>query len=113
MGIVIGILARKGLKFSKRHSPIDKGFTMVALYIALALMTAGVSNPAGTDKIMASFACGTAFAWDGWFSEAIEDSNFSAILSQLVNTTVFIYVGATIPFELWNHAALSLITWRN
>ena len=86
MGIVIGILARKGLKFSKRHSPIDKGFTMVALYIALALMTAGVSNPAGTDKIMASFACGTAFAWDGWFSEAIEDSNFSAILSQLVNS---------------------------
>lgn len=86
MGIVIGILARIGLKFSKRHSLIDKGSTMVALYIALALMTAGVSILAGTDDIMAAFACGTAFAWDGWFSEAIEDSNFSAILSQLVNS---------------------------
>lgn len=26
--------------------------------------------------------------------------------------TVFIYVGATIPFELWNHASLGLLTWR-
>jgi NhaP-type Na+/H+ or K+/H+ antiporter len=86
MGAVIGIIARKMLKFSKRRMLIDKESTMVALYIALALLTAGVAILAGTDDIVASFACGVAFAWDGYFSEAIEVTNFSAILSHLVNS---------------------------
>ncbi|PLW11033.1 hypothetical protein PCANC_20502 [Puccinia coronata f. sp. avenae] len=112
MGAVIGIIARKMLKFSKRRMLIDKESTMVALYIALALLTAGVAILAGTDDIVASFACGVAFAWDGYFSEAIEVTNFSAILSHLVNNTVFIYVGATIPFELWNNSVVMFTAWK-
>ncbi|KAA1096018.1 Superoxide dismutase [Mn], mitochondrial [Puccinia graminis f. sp. tritici] len=111
MGAVAGIIARETLKFSKRKELIDKE-SMVAMYIALALMTAGVAILAGADDIMAAFACGTAFAWDHWFSEEIEASNFSQILSHLVNTSAFIYVGATIPFELWNEAALTLTGWK-
>ncbi|WAQ87901.1 hypothetical protein PtA15_9A25 [Puccinia triticina] len=111
MGVVTGMIARHTLKFCKRKELIDKE-SMVAMYITLALLTAGVCILAGTDDIVAAFACGTAFAWDHSFSEEIEASNFSQILSHLVNTSAFIYVGATIPFELWNEAALMLTGWK-
>ncbi|OAV88515.1 hypothetical protein PTTG_02563 [Puccinia triticina 1-1 BBBD Race 1] len=111
IGAVAGIIARKTLKFSGEHSLIDNE-SMVPMYISLALLTAGVCVLSGTDDIVAAFACGTAFGWDGWFSEEIEASNFSAIISNLVNTFVFIFVGATIPFKAWNDAILTLVGWK-
>lgn len=111
MGSVAGIIARKTIKFSKQNLLIDKE-SMVSMYIALALLATGVSILAGTDDIVASFACGVAFAWDGSLSEEIEHSNFSEILSHLVNATVFIYVGATIPFASWNDGTLELQSWK-
>ncbi|KAA1112542.1 Superoxide dismutase [Mn], mitochondrial [Puccinia graminis f. sp. tritici] len=111
MGVVAGILVREGLKFSEKHELIDTE-SMVPIYISLALLTAGVCVLAGTDDIVAAFACGTAFGWDGYFSEEVEASNFSAIISNLVNTFAFIYVGATIPFRAWNDAVLTLVAWK-
>lgn len=84
MGAVIGILARKTLKFCKRRSYIDRE-SMVAMYVALALLTTGVTTLAGSDDLLAAFACGTAFAWDDWFTESIEASNFSSIIDLLIN----------------------------
>ncbi|KAH9456804.1 hypothetical protein Pst134EA_020714 [Puccinia striiformis f. sp. tritici] len=111
MGVVTGIIARKTLQFAKERSMIDKE-SMVAMYITLALLTAAVSILAGTDDIVAAFACGTAFGWDQWCHDDIHASNFSQILSHLVNTSAFIYVGATIPFTLWNAAMLTLTAWK-
>ncbi|POW00110.1 hypothetical protein PSHT_13234, partial [Puccinia striiformis] len=111
MGVVTGIIARKTLQFAKARSMIDKE-SMVAMYITLALLTAAVSILAGTDDIVAAFACGTAFGWDQWCHDDIHASNFSQILSHLVNTSAFIYVGATIPFTLWNAAMLTLTAWK-
>jgi NhaP-type Na+/H+ or K+/H+ antiporter len=84
IGVAIGILARKTLKFCKRRSMIDKE-SMVAMYVALALLTTGVTALAGSDDLLAAFACGAAFAWDDWFTESIETSNFSSILDLLIN----------------------------
>ncbi|POW00113.1 hypothetical protein PSHT_13231 [Puccinia striiformis] len=84
IGVAIGILARKTLKFCKRRSMIDKE-SMVAMYVALALLTTGVTALAGSDDLLAAFACGAAFAWDDWFTESIEASNFSSIIDLLIN----------------------------
>lgn len=111
IGVVIGILARKTLKFCKRRSMIDKE-SMVAMYVALALLTTGTTALAGSDDLLAAFACGAAFAWDDWFTESIETSNFSSILDLLINCTTFIYIGATIPFSSWNDTSLTLVPWR-
>ncbi|EFP91616.2 uncharacterized protein PGTG_17670 [Puccinia graminis f. sp. tritici CRL 75-36-700-3] len=111
MGAVAGILVREGLKFSEKHGLIDTE-SMVPIYISLALLTAGVCVLAGTEDIIAAFACGTAFGWDGYFSEEFKASNFSGIISHLVNTFAFIYVGATIPFKAWNDAVLTLVAWK-
>jgi len=39
---------------------------MVAMYVALALLVTGLTTLAGSDDLLAAFACGTAFAWDDW-----------------------------------------------
>ncbi|OAV88514.1 hypothetical protein PTTG_02562 [Puccinia triticina 1-1 BBBD Race 1] len=111
IGIVVGILARKTLKFCNQRSLIDKE-SMVAIHVALALLTTGVAALAGCDDLLAAFACGTAFAWDDWYTDSIESSNFAAILDVLINCTTFLYIGATIPFSSWNDPTLGLVPWK-
>lgn len=111
IGAMTGIVARKVLKFSKRRSLIDRE-SMVAMYVSLALFTTAVTTLAGSDDLLAAFACGAAFAWDDWFSESIEDSNFSNILDLLVNCATFIYIGATMPFSDFNNPVISIYPWR-
>lgn len=111
IGAGVGIAARKALKFSKRRRLIDRE-SMIALYISLSLSVTGITTLAGSDDLLAAFACGTAFAWDDWFTESIEESNFSSTIDLLSNCTVFIYLGATIPFSDWNDPALTLVPWR-
>lgn len=41
-----------------------------------------------------------------------EDSNFSNILDLLINCATFIYIGATMPFDSFNDAMLTLKAWR-
>lgn len=65
IGAAVGIIARKILKFSKRRELIDRE-SMVAMYVALALLVTGLTTLAGSDDLLAAFACGTAFAWDDW-----------------------------------------------
>lgn len=111
IGTITGIAARKVLKFSKRRSLIDRE-SMVAMYVSLAIFTTFVTTLAGSDDLLAAFSCGAAFAWDDWFSESIEDSNFSNIIDLLVNCATFIYIGATMPFSDWNNPNITLFPWR-
>ncbi|KAM0751845.1 hypothetical protein T439DRAFT_220492 [Meredithblackwellia eburnea MCA 4105] len=111
IGAMVGIIARKLLKFSKRRELIDRE-SMVAMYVSLALFVTGVTTLAGSDDLLAAFACGTAFAWDDWFTESIEESNFSSTVDLLANCAMFIYLGATMPFSAWNNELLTLTPWR-
>lgn len=69
IGAGVGIIARKVLKFSKRRSLIDRE-SMVAMYISLAIFTTAATTLAGSDDLLAAFACGAAFAWDDFFTES-------------------------------------------
>ncbi|SCZ98440.1 BZ3500_MvSof-1268-A1-R1_Chr3-2g06371 [Microbotryum saponariae] len=111
IGAAVGIAARKLLKFSKRRELIDRE-SMVAMYVALALLVTGLTTLAGSDDLLAAFACGTAFAWDDWFTESIEESNFSSTIDLLANCAIFIYLGATMPFAAWSDEMLTLTVWR-
>lgn len=73
MGVAIGVGARKLMKLSKRRRWIDRE-SMIAMYVALALLASMCTTLAGLDDLLASFAAGAAFAWDDWFSTAIDES---------------------------------------
>lgn len=62
----------------------------------------------GSDDLLSAFACGSAFAWDGFFNKATEDSAFSNVIDLLFNCAAFIYIGALIPFEDFNDASIGV-----
>jgi len=47
-------------------------------------MTIGVTTLLGSDDLLAAFACGTAFAWDGWFNKQTEESLFSNVIGEKI-----------------------------
>ncbi|CAO1622163.1 unnamed protein product [Sympodiomycopsis kandeliae] len=112
LGALIGFCARKAIRFSERHHLVDRE-SFVAQYISLAIASMGVNVLLGSDDLLAAFACGTAFAWDGWFTRQTEDSNFSNIVDLLFNVATFIYIGALMPWYEFAHGAAGNINiWR-
>ncbi|SOV09001.1 related to Na+/H+ antiporter AnNHA1 [Ustilago sp. UG-2017a] len=111
LGALIGYAARKFMRFSERNKLIDRE-SFVAQYISLAIASMGVNVLLGSDDLLAAFACGTAFAWDGWFTKQTEDSNFSNIVDLLFNIATFIYIGALIPWHDFVDASIGLSIWR-
>ncbi|KAF8074102.1 Sodium/hydrogen exchanger family-domain-containing protein [Lyophyllum atratum] len=115
MGIVIGALLgltfRYLMKFCQRHNLIDR-HSYVAQYLSLAMLTIGITTLLGSDDLLAAFACGTAFAWDGFFNRQTEESVFSSVIDLLFNVAAFVYVGAWMPFGSFQDEELGLSVWR-
>ena len=85
------------MKFCQRHELIDRQ-SFVAQYLSLAILTIGLTTLLGCDDLLAAFACGTAFSWDGFFKKQTEESLFSSVIDTLFNVAAFIFVGAWMPF---------------
>ncbi|KAG9124548.1 hypothetical protein FRC07_011171 [Ceratobasidium sp. 392] len=110
-GAVLGFCFRHLMKFCERRDLIDRQ-SYVAQYVSLAILTIGATTLLGSDDLLAAFACGTAFAWDGWFNRQTEESMFSNVIDLLFNCACFIFIGAWIPFEDFNAPELSISVWR-
>ncbi|TRM60584.1 Sodium/hydrogen exchanger family-domain-containing protein [Schizophyllum amplum] len=111
IGIFLGWAFRHLMKFGERRDLIDR-HSYVAQYVSLALLTVGVGTLLGSDDLLASFACGAAFAWDGFFNRQTEESVFSSVIDLLFNIAAFIYVGAWMPFDAFSDGDLTLSVWR-
>ncbi|KAJ7290048.1 Sodium/hydrogen exchanger family-domain-containing protein [Mycena rebaudengoi] len=115
LGVVIGAFIGFGfrylMKFSERHSLIDR-HSYVAQYVSLALLTIGLTTLLGSDDLLSAFACGAAFAWDGFFNRQTEESVFSSVIDLLFNVAAFVYVGAWMPFDSFSDAETTLAVWR-
>ena len=110
-GSILGYSFRHLMKFCERKDLIDRQ-SYVAQYVSLSLLTVGTTSLLGSDDLLASFACGTAFAWDGFFNKQTEASVFSSVIDLLLNTAAFVYVGAWMPFDSFSDKSLSLSVWR-
>lgn len=110
-GSILGFGFRHLMKFCERKDLIDRQ-SYVAQYVSLALLTVGTTSLVGSDDLLASFACGTAFAWDGFFNKQTEASVFSSVIDLLLNTAAFVFVGAWMPFDSFSDQALSLSVGR-
>ncbi|KIY66408.1 hypothetical protein CYLTODRAFT_398761 [Cylindrobasidium torrendii FP15055 ss-10] len=111
IGASLGIAFRYLMKFCENHNLIDR-HSYVAQYISLAMLATGGTSLLGSDDLLSSFACGTAFAWDGFFNRQTEESNFSSVLDLLFNIASFVYVGAWMPFDSFSDEHLTLSVWR-
>lgn len=111
LGSVIGYLGRRGIKFAEEKNIIDRE-SFLAFYVVLAFMCAGFGSILGVDDLLVSFAAGTAFAWDGWFSTKTHESKVSTVIDLLLNYAYFIYFGAIIPWEQFNNGTIGVNIWR-
>ncbi|EOQ98698.1 hypothetical protein E3P77_03956 [Wallemia ichthyophaga] len=112
LGSLIGYCARKLMKLCEGRNLIDRQ-SFVAQYVSLTLLCIGIALILGSDDLLASFCCGTAFSWDGFFNKATEESNFSSMIDLLFNSVCFIFIGTLMPFDQFNDSTLGGITnWR-
>ena len=99
------------MKFCERKDLIDRQ-SYVAQYVSLAMFVIGVTTLLGSDDLLAAFACGTAFAWDGFFNRQTEQSVFSSVIDLLFNIAAFVFIGAWMPFNEFSNDELTLSVWR-
>lgn len=111
LGSVIGYTGRRAIRFAEEKKLIDRE-SFLAFYVFLALMCAGFGSMLGVDDLLTSFAAGTAFSWDGWFSTSTEESNVSTVIDLVLNLAYFVYFGAIIPWDQFNEASIGLSVWR-
>lgn len=111
IGGLIGFGFRYIMKYCERNDLIDRQ-SYVAQYVSLALLTIGVCTLLGSDDLLAAFACGTAFAWDGFFNRQTEEAVFSSVIDLLFNVAAFIFIGAWMPFEDFHAPELTITVWR-
>lgn len=55
---------------------------------------------------------GTAVSWNGHFKHHAEGEVFSSVMDLVLNCACFIYIGAWLPFALYNIPELGIMPWR-
>lgn len=108
IGIVIGRSANFLLKLSERNGYI-MDFTFFVFYFLLAIFCVGVGSTLGADDFLVGFGAGASFAWDGWFASKTEKIKLPNVLDLLLNSTLFVYFGAIIPWETFSN---QLNAWK-
>lgn len=111
LGAVIGYTGRRAIKFAEEKKLIDRE-SFLAFYVVLAFICAGFGSMLSVDDLLVSFAAGTAFAWDGWFSKKTKESEISTIIDLLLNLAYFVYFGAIIPWQQFNDPEIGTNAWR-
>ncbi|KAI6046097.1 Sodium/hydrogen exchanger [Pisolithus marmoratus] len=111
LGSVIGLLFSKLMRLSHRKGFVDRE-SYIAQYLALAILTTGITSSLGADDLLASFAAGCAVAWDGHFKSQTEGDAFASVVDCVLNCCCFIYIGAWLPFSSYRSTELGITPWR-
>ena len=101
-GIVIGYVSNKVLRFSEERGFIDDSSFLV-FYFLLGIFCVGIGSTLGSDDFLVAFGAGTAFGWDGWFASKTKEAHLPNILDLMLNSTMFVYFGASIPWHEFKH----------
>ena len=110
-GFLLGYIARHAIKWAESRELIDRESFLV-FYFVLALFCAGTGSTLGLDDLLVGFAAGVGFSNDGWFTHKTEESHVSNVLDLLLNLAYFVFLGAIIPWQLYNAPELGITPWR-
>lgn len=109
VGILIGIISKKLLFFSRKLKLIDKDSFLV-FSLVLSIFVMAIANLLHIDDFIAVFITGFVFSNDESFLEEIHDSQIQEIIDMIFNILFFIFFGALFPFESFNTKEISL--WK-
>lgn len=97
IGAVIGYMANRLLRFSESKKMTNRA-AFVVFYLLLSIFSIGVASTLGVDDFLVTFTAGAVFNNDGWFKKATEESNLDSVVDMLLNSSLFVYFGASIPW---------------
>lgn len=106
IGLVVGQAFNWGLRRAERWGYVDAASFLV-FYFLLAVFSIGIGSTLGVDDFLVAFGAGYGFAWDGWFANKTKQTSLPSILDLLLNSSMFVYFGAIIP---WEHMAPTTLT---
>ncbi|WWC66335.1 uncharacterized protein I206_100236 [Kwoniella pini CBS 10737] len=109
IGTGVGYIAKTVLKFAKTRQLIDHE-SFLSFGVALTLFTLGWVGIIGSDDILCCFVVGNSFTWDDWFRLETEDHGFQDVIDQLLNSAIFLYVGAILPWA--DFGRFGITPWR-
>jgi NhaP-type Na+/H+ or K+/H+ antiporter len=98
IGLVIGKIANKALRFSDQRGYISHP-SFVVFYLLLAILCVGVGSILGIDDFLVAFGAGVGFAHDGWFAKKTHSLPFPAIMDMMLNSSLFVFFGSIIPWH--------------
>lgn len=96
-GLLIGHCANRALRFAQSRQYISSSSFFV-FYFLLAIFSIGFGSLLGLDDFLVAFGAGTGFAWDGWFANKTKSTHLPNTIDLLLNSTMFVYFGAIIPW---------------
>lgn len=106
IGMVLGTAFNRILRFSEHKNYIDTAGFMV-FYFFLAILSIGVASTLGVDDFLVAFGAGYGFARDGWFQKTTKSVHLANIIDLLLNSAMFVYVGAIIPWYAFEPRAIT------
>ena len=98
IGLVVGHCFNRSLRIAERRDYISPAPFLV-FYFLLAVFSIGIGSTLGVDDFLVAFGAGYGFAWDGWFAKKTRETNLPEILDLLLNSSMFVYFGAIIPWS--------------
>lgn len=101
VGVIIGHIFNKLLRWSSSREYVGRASYLV-FYLLLAMLSIGIAATLGIDDFLVAFFAGAAFSRDGWFASQTASSNLDHIVDLLLNSAMFVYFGAIIPWDKFN-----------
>ncbi|KAM4060558.1 sodium/hydrogen exchanger family protein [Hirsutella rhossiliensis] len=108
-GAAVGLLGRELLHWAERRNYIDRESFLV-FSVALALFVLGTCGLIGTDDVLACFIAGNTFTWDDWFRMQTKDDSLQPTIDMLLNVTIFLWYGASLPWSGFVHNSVPLLS---
>ncbi|PFH61552.1 hypothetical protein XA68_17055 [Ophiocordyceps unilateralis] len=108
-GALVGLLGKSLLHWAEGRNYVDRESFLV-FAISLALFVVGTCGLLGTDDVLACFIAGNTFTWDDWFRLRTKDDSLQPTVDMLLNVTVFLWYGASLPWDSFVHNGVPGLT---
>jgi NhaP-type Na+/H+ or K+/H+ antiporter len=103
LGVVIGLSIGYAFNLAYRFSH-DRGMmgraSYLAFYFLLAIFSVGLASTLGVDDFLVAFCAGIGFSHNG--NCPTEDTRLPVVIDLMLNSTMFVFFGAMIPWESFN-----------
>ncbi|KFA66244.1 hypothetical protein S40285_08601 [Stachybotrys chlorohalonatus IBT 40285] len=110
-GAVVGYASAKLLRLCRNLHYVDHE-SFFAFPILFAIFLIGTCGMAGSDDILAAFVAGNALSWDDWFRRKTSEDSFASTFELFLNLALFIYLGATCPWDVFHTTSSHLSQWH-